>query len=219
MSVKITFTNKQGRQYRSLRGAGGRGSLFVDAACTFPVFIISFCMLLSLINQAGAEESAFRKMAGRAKTQTDLIAASGIDPVTEVLLELERPGNDVTLRLLYRPFTGESRNIADEDDTLVYVFPKRGIRYHKAGCSTMVNGDRELILTNALRKSHSACRICKPGALPNGAYVCVYSENSTVYHRRSCASVLKSYETMTRSEAEEQGYTPCLLCIGGDHQH
>ena len=95
------------------------------------------------------------------------------------------------------------------------MFPKRGIRYHVLGCSTLVNGDREVILTNAVRRNYSACRICRPGALPNGASVCLYSENSRVYHRRSCASVEKTYEVMTRSEAEQKGYTPCLLCIGG----
>ena len=194
-----------------------RGSLFVDAACTLPVFIISICLLLSLINQAGAEETAFRDMASRAKTQVDLIAASGLDFETDVLFQTARPGNGVLLKLVYRPFCGESRKIADEDDELVYVFPKRGIRYHKAGCSTMVEGDREIILTNAVRRTYSACRICKPGTLPNGAYVCLYTENSSVYHRRSCASITKTFETMTRSEAEQKGYTPCLLCIGEEH--
>ncbi|MBO4861921.1 MAG: hypothetical protein J5535_03370 [Firmicutes bacterium] len=193
-----------------------RGSLFVDAACTLPVFIISICMLLSLINQAGAEETAFRDMAARAEVTVDAIAASGLDIETDVLIQTERPGNGVLLRLVYRPFCGESRGIADEDDELVYIFPKRGIRYHRAGCSTMVDGDRELILTNSVRSMYSACRICKPGSLPNGAYVCMYTENSSVYHRRSCASITKSYETMTRSEAEKKGYTPCLLCIGAE---
>jgi hypothetical protein len=191
--------------------------LFVDAACALPVFIVSICLLLSLINQAGAEETAFRDMAARAKTQVDVIAASGIDLDTDVLFQTARPGNGVFLKLVYRPFCGESRSIADEDDELVYVFPKRGIRYHLAGCSTMVEGDREIILTNAVRRTHSACRICKPGTLPNGAYVCLYTENSSVYHRRSCASITKTFETMTRSEAEQKGYTPCLLCIGEEH--
>ena len=194
-----------------------RGSLFVDAACTLPVFIISICLLLSLINQAGAEETAFKNMASRAQTQVGVIAASGLDIDTDVLFQTERPGSGVLLRLVYRPFCGESKSIADENDELVYVFPKRGVRYHRAGCSTMVDGDRELILTNAVRKTYKACRICKPDSLPNGAYVCMYTENSSVYHRRSCASITKSFETMTRSEAEKQGYTPCLLCIGEEH--
>ena len=191
-----------------------RASLFVDAACCLPVFILSMCLLLSLINQAGAEQQAYSDMADRADTQVDIIAASGIGIETDVLFQLERPGNGVLLKLIYRPFIGESSRIAESDDELVYVFPKRGIRYHRAGCGTMINGDIELILNPSVRSRYSPCRICKPDSLPDGAFVCVYSESSRVYHRRSCASVTKSFETMTKQEARDQGYTPCLLCLG-----
>ena len=153
--------------------------MFVDAACTLPVFIISICLLLSVINQAGAEETAFQTMARRAKAQTDVIAASSLDIETDVLLQLSRPGNDVTLRLIYRPFVGESKSIADSDDSQVYVFPKRGIRYHVLGCSTLVNGDREVILTNAVRRSYSACRICRRSAWTAGRQSSILTRSST----------------------------------------
>ncbi len=193
---------------------GERGSVTVDAACCMPVFVLTMCLLLSLINQAGAEQQAYATMVRRAKTQVDVIAASGLGIDTDVLLQLSRPGNGVLLRLIYRPFIGESEEIASGDDELVYVFPKRGIRYHVDGCLTMKEGDIELVLTAAVRRRYKACRICRPGSLPNGALVCVYSENSEVFHKRTCASVEKSFETMTKSEAQEQGYTPCLHCIG-----
>ena len=196
---------------------GKRGSVTVDAACCLPVFVLTMCLLLSLINQAGAEQQAYADMASRAKLQVDAIAVSGLDINTDVLIQLARPGNGVLLRLIYRPFTGESDKIASGDDELVYVFPKRGIRYHREGCLTMKEGDIELVLTAAVRRRYKACRICKPGSLPNGALVCVYSESSGVYHKRTCASVEKSFETMTKSEAEEQGYTPCMHCIGKDN--
>ena len=205
MLSRLLYTGREGRL---------RASLFVDAACCLPVFILSMCLLLSLINQAGAEQQAYSDMADRADTQVDIIAASGIGIETDVLFQLARPGNGVLLKLIYRPFIGESSRIAESDDELVYVFPKRGIRYHRAGCGTMINGDIELILNPSVRSRYSACRICKPGSLPDGAFVCVYSASSEVYHRRSCASVTKSFETMTKQEARDQGYTPCLLCIG-----
>ena len=193
---------------------GRRGSLFVDAACGLPVFILMICLLLSVINQANSEQNSYSVMAKRAKLQVDLIAASGLDIKTDVLLQLSRPGNGVLLRLIYRPFIGESDKIASSDDELVYVFPKRGIRYHREGCMTMKAGDIEVILTSAVRRSYKACQLCKPGVLPDGALVCIYAESSRVFHRRSCASVVKTYETMTKSEAKEQGYTPCMLCLG-----
>jgi len=191
-----------------------RGSLFVDAACCLPIFIISVCLLISLINQAGAEQASYTKMAKRAQVQVDLIAAAGLDIETDVLFQVDWPGRGVMTKLIYRPFTGESEKIADTEDYLVYVFPKRGERYHKEGCSTMKAGDIEVILTASIRRKYKACQICRPGSLPNGAYVCIYSESSGVFHKRSCASITKSYETMTRSEAEKKGYTPCQLCIG-----
>ena len=205
MSIRLLLTDRRRK---------ARGSLFVDAACCLPVFILTMCLLLSLVNQAGSEQQAYADMADRADTQVDIIAASGLAIGTDVLFQLARPGNGVLLKLIYRPFIGESGRIAESDDELVYVFPKRGIRYHRAGCSTMVNGDVELILNPSVRSRYRACLICKPGSLPDGAFVCVYSESSDVYHRRSCASVTKSFETMTKQEARDQGYTPCLLCLG-----
>ena len=193
-----------------------RGSVLVDAACCLPVFIVSICLLLSLINQAEAEESSYAKMAGQVQTQVGLMAVAGMDTDVDYLIQFDLPGNGVVTKLLYRPFVGESDDISGKDDELVYIFPKRGIRYHRYGCSTMVDGDRELVLTNSVRNNYAACRLCKPGDLPNGALVYMYSEDSTVYHRKSCASVTKSFETMSRSEAEEKGYTPCMLCIGHD---
>lgn len=189
----------------------------VDAACCLPVFILSVCLLISLINQAGAEQASYIKMSDRAKTQVDLIAATGLDIKTDVLFQVDWPGNGVFTKMIYRPFIGESDRIADSDDRMVYVFPKRGARYHIEGCSTMISGDIEVILNDSVRRSYKSCRICKPSALPNGAYVCIYSDASKMYHRQSCASVTKSYEKMTRSEAESKGYTPCMLCIGAGY--
>ena len=191
-----------------------RGSLFVDAACCIPAFIISFCLLISLINQAGAEESSYAKMNKLVQTQTGVIAAAGLDIEVEHLTQIDFPGNGVMTKLVYRPFIGESADLSGSKDEIVYIFPKRGIRYHRYGCSTMIDGDRELVLTDPVRMFYVPCRICKPQALPNGALVYMYSESSSTYHRKNCASVSKSYETMSRSEAEEKGYTPCMLCMG-----
>ncbi len=80
----------------------------------------------------------------------------------------------------------------------------------------MIDGDRELVLTDPVRMFYEPCKICRPQILPNGALVYMYSESSSVYHRKSCASISKSYETMSRSEAESKGYTPCMLCIGDE---
>ncbi len=117
----------------------------------------------------------------------------------------------------FRPFRGESRPVdADEKDPRVYVFPKRGARYHKEGCYIMQDGCVETILTRSLRARCSACRICKPDRLPDGARAYMFLETSSVYHRKDCASITKSYVSMPRSQATAQGYSACLICGGGD---
>ena len=47
---------------RKAAGASSLGSFFVDAACALPVFIISCCLLLFLIDEAGIEERTAREL-------------------------------------------------------------------------------------------------------------------------------------------------------------
>lgn len=145
-------------------------------------------------------------------------------------LVMVRVGNDTALpsirgftdelssvrTVIYRPFRGESAGMqAEDDDPRVYVFPKRGARFHIEGCSVMQEGSVETILTKSLKRQYSACSICKPDRLPDGARVYRFLETSSVYHRKDCACITKSYVSMPRSQALSQGYTPCHICGGG----
>ena len=181
-----------------------KGSLLVDAAVCIPVFILAMAAILSLVLHVGTEEKNFREMAEQSQVLTVAYAAAGIDD--DRIHYLHSDGQN----LAFRPFSG-----ADDSggDTLVYIFPKRGERYHIAGCPTMKPGEIETILTDQIRRSYRACEICKPETLPNGAPVCLYSESSRIFHRKSCATITKSYEKICKSEAEARGYTPCMHCI------
>ncbi len=117
--------------------------------------------------------------------------------------------------IAFRPFAGESSEGPDADSLRVYVFPKRGERYHIAGCQVLKNGGVQTVLTASLRKRLKACTICDPGDLPDGAPVYMYSSQSGAYHRKSCSIVTKTFISMPRSEAVERGYTPCMVCGGG----
>ncbi|HPF18602.1 MAG TPA: hypothetical protein PLY08_03350 [Bacillota bacterium] len=116
---------------------------------------------------------------------------------------------------LFRPFVGESAQIGSYDPVQVYVFPKRGERYHVRDCPVLQGGQVEVVLTEEIRRRYRACELCRPEALPNGAPVWLYSAESRVYHRHTCASITKSYICMSRSEAIASGYTPCRICGGG----
>ena len=187
--------------------------VLVDAACTLPVFILTLCLLLSLINQAGYEDAMYADLAEKANASAAALSLTG----SGGLDYLPMPGvtrNHVAGCILYRPFWGEAR-LRCMGDSTVYVFPKRGIRYHILGCSVMQEGSVERILNKQLRKHYSACRICKPDSLPNGAAVYFFTESSSVYHRKTCASVTKTYVEMGLEEAIRGGYTPCNLCLKG----
>jgi len=117
--------------------------------------------------------------------------------------------------LVFRPFAGESAEAAGADPVRVYVFPKRGERYHIAACSVLKNGGVQTVLNASLRKRLKACSLCHPEGLPDGAPVYMYSSASGAFHRKSCSIVTKTYISIPRSEAIEQGYTPCMICGGG----
>ena len=116
---------------------------------------------------------------------------------------------------IFRPWKGESVQLVDADDERVYVFPKRGERYHSAGCQIMKEGSVEAILTEQLKRRYSACKTCKPSSLAYGSLVFMFSDGSRVYHRKECPCITKYYVSMPKSEAEAEGYTPCFFCRGG----
>lgn len=176
----------------------------MDAAVCFPVFILAFAAILSLVLHIGTEEKNFMEMAGRSQVLTVAYAAAGMDDDSIHYLHTEGQN------LAFRPFSGTDDT---SGDTLVYIFLKRGERYHVAGCPTMQPGEIETVLTDKIRKQFKACELCKPEALPNGAPVCLFSESSRIYHKKSCASITKTYEKTNKNEAEARGYTPCMHCI------
>ena len=110
---------------------------------------------------------------------------------------------------------GESKQISIDDKTYVYVFPKRGTRYHIRSCSTLREGEISAILNARIRRTYAPCKLCHPETLPDGAAVSLYAQASHVYHRQNCATVKKSYIYIPKSEAISAGYTPCILCGGG----
>ena len=116
---------------------------------------------------------------------------------------------------VFRPWEGESKQQFDADGERVYVFPKYGERYHSYGCRVMQEGSVEAILTEQFKRRYAACKTCRPSTLSYGSLVFLFSDGSRVYHRKECACITKYYVSMPLSEAEAEGYTPCLFCRGG----
>ncbi len=119
-------------------------------------------------------------------------------------------------KVVFRPFVGESVQNTAGDMTGVYIFPKRGERYHSASCYILRDGNIEVLLTSKLREEKNPCKSCSPEKLPNGAKVYMFSVKSDVYHKKSCPTITKRYICIPKGEAISQGYTPCRICGGGN---
>jgi len=178
--------------------------LIVDAAISIPVFLIAMITILSLVLQLGKEAQAVNKMLKTSVLSSKGFAAAGLS--IDMPMFLYGEGHV----LCYRPFCGEG---AELDSDRVYIFPKRGERFHVDGCSTMKDGEIGTVLTNDIKRKYSPCKICDPDELPIGSSIAIYGSSSKIYHRRSCATVSKSYECISRTEAISRGYTPCKLCL------
>lgn len=181
-----------------------RGSIIVDAAICIPIFVLSMCFLISIILSIGKEENAMANMLKTSRASS--LACATMDLCVVEDLTLYGEGHT----LVYRPFVGESRAV---DNEMVYIFPKRGLRFHVEGCGTLKEGQLSVVLTADVRVKYSACKLCNPDKLPNGSSIYLYSEYSDTYHRQSCSTITKSYECITKSEAIKRGYSPCQICL------
>ena len=126
------------------------------------------------------------------------------------------------VRLRSRTFTGETRALDGDADQFtrqeeacrVYVFPRRGERYHNAGCAFLHPACQMVYLTPALKERFSPCPQCHSSGAPPGTPVFCFFHEGKVYHYGSCSQVTKYYVEMDRETAREQGYLPCASCGG-----
>jgi len=181
-----------------------KGSVIVDASICIAIFLIAVISILGLILMAGTEARDFHALAEESQGISSVYASETIENSDYLFLSSEIHS------LSFRPFSGIKD---DEGDRLVFIFPKRGIRYHVAGCRTLNSGEIESILTAEIRRTYSPCKICKPDTLPDGATVYLYSESSRIYHKQNCATITKTYEKISAEEADSRGYTPCKICL------
>lgn len=207
-----------------------RASVIVDAAVCLPVFLLAMGLILCLMMEIRAEENEFCILTDKAVKDMQVkgavyrlshgsVSVQGVREkrasVSVRLPSIADKGKTKAVEyLVYRPFIGAEED-PERGDTRVYVFPKRGQRYHTRECFILQEGAVEVILSKNLRKKYKACTICHPDELKNGSHVFMFGTSSSMYHRKSCASISKAFISMTLSQAEADGYTPCMHCFGG----
>ena len=133
-----------------------------------------------------------------------------------------RADAEYDLSLVTRAYVGKERDetnmsvdeFADEDSEPVYIFPKRGEKYHSEGCGFLEAASRSGTLTGSMKKQYKSCPTCHSGRAEPGSLVYYFPAAGEDYHLPGCASLQRNYVEIDKSIAIERGYTACSKCGG-----
>ncbi len=184
-------------------------------------FIIERRMLKENKNLSGADASSYRYLYKKSGI-SDLISLK----VTASLEKINPIGSLSGLKLetdiMLRAFSGKKRSINpgrddfddEEDYEEVYVFPDRGERYHNATCSFLSPACQQTIFTDEIKNQFRPCEKCDSHYAKKGETVFCFFNTGKAFHYGFCDAVDKYYVEMEKEEAEDLGYSPCLICGG-----
>ena len=114
-------------------------------------------------------------------------------------------------------FRGDNPMSADEfmsDANAVYIFPKRGERYHNVSCRHLKAASKSGVLTSDIKRHYKSCPLCKSGSAGMGSLIYYFPAAGEDYHLRGCPSLQRNYIEIDRKTAQERGYTACGTCGG-----
>ena len=114
-------------------------------------------------------------------------------------------------------FRGDDAMSASEfasDGDAVYIFPKRGEKYHKETCRHLRAASTSGILSQEIKRKYKSCPLCKSGRAANGTLIYYFPAAGEDYHLRGCGSLQRNYIEIERAVARERGYGPCATCGG-----
>ena len=155
----------------------------------------------------------------------------GIDELLLVTLRMRlRTGNplgiraeaDYDLSIATRAYVGRERDesnmtaeeFADEDAEAVFIFPKRGEKYHAKGCTFLRAASTSAALTDSIRRQYKPCPLCHSGSAANGALIYYFPSFGEGYHLPGCASLQRNCIEIDKGTALKRGYTACSKCGG-----
>ena len=129
---------------------------------------------------------------------------------------------DYDLALATRAYVGRERDeanmtaeeFADEDAEAVYIFPKRGEKYHSKGCTFLRAASTSAALSGSIKRKYKSCPLCHSSRAENGALVYYFPSDGEDYHLPGCPSLQRNYIEIDRGTALSRGYTACSKCGG-----
>ena len=128
---------------------------------------------------------------------------------------------DYDLGLVTRAYVGLERRqhnmSADEfgeDSQPVFIFPKRGEKYHSEGCGFLKAASKSGTLTSSIKRKYKSCPLCKSGKTKEGSLIYYFPSAGEDYHLQGCPSLKRNYIELDKTVAIERGYTACSKCGG-----
>ena len=133
-----------------------------------------------------------------------------------------KAGADYDLALATRAYVGRERDessmtaeeFADEDAKAVYIFPKRGEKYHSEGCTFLRAASTSAALSASIKRKYKTCPLCHSSRAENGALIYYFPSDGEDYHLPGCASLQRNYIEIDKGTAIRRGYTACSKCGG-----
>ena len=130
-------------------------------------------------------------------------------------------GGEYEISLVTRAYVGRFRGddpmSADEfasNGDAVYIFPKRGEKYHSEGCRHLTAASTSGVLGPSIKSRYKSCPLCKSGRAANGTLIYYFPAAGEDYHLRGCGALERNYIEIERETAIERGYGPCATCGG-----
>ena len=127
------------------------------------------------------------------------------------------------LSLVTRAYVGRERDernmsadeFMDDDSVPVFIFPKRGEKYHSEGCGFLTAASRSGTLSKSIRSRYKSCPLCRSGKAGNGTLIYYFPSAGEDYHLPGCPSLQRNFIEIDKETAIGRGYTPCSKCGGG----
>ena len=150
-----------------------------------------------------------------------IVLTAGLDMKSPNPLGI-RAQAEYELSLVTRAYVGKIRDVqrmtADEMAGAyshpVFIFPKRGEKYHSRGCGFLTASYRSGSLTAGIRREYKPCPLCRSRKASNGTKVYYFPAAGESYHLGGCPALERNYIEIDKRDAEARGYTPCAKCGG-----
>ena len=129
---------------------------------------------------------------------------------------------DYDLSMVTRAYVGKIRSnepmseeeMSGEGADPVYIFPKRGERYHSAGCGFLTAASTSGVLTSSIKSRYKSCPLCGSVHAAPGSRIYYFPSYGDDYHLPGCSALQRNYVEIDKKDAVERGYSPCSKCGG-----